>query len=62
VRLETEPGKYQQLWKPPAAAGWQHDLCAAKKPIFTTITNIINQAMVCSDRKLLLTTLILLNK
>lgn len=46
-----------------AAAARQHNLCAAKKkPLFTTIPNIINQPTVCSDRKLLLTTLILLNK
>lgn len=47
---------------PQAAAARQHNLRAAKKPLFTTIPNIINQPTVCSDRKLLLTTLILLNK
>lgn len=47
---------------PQAAAARQHNLCAAKKPLFTTLPNIINQPTVCSDRKLLLTTLILLNK
>lgn len=29
VRVETEPGKYQQLWKPPSSSR----LCATKKPI-----------------------------
>ena len=63
VRVETEPGKYQQLWKAPSSSSrlTAQPVCC-KKTLFTTITNIINRPTVCSDRKLLLTTLILLNK
>lgn len=51
--------KHEQFWKPPSSSS---QAAQPKKPLFTTIPNIINQPTVCSDRKLLPTTLILLNK
>lgn len=65
VRAQAEPGEAPAVLETPKQQQQQpgSTTCVLqKKPLFTTIPNIINQPTVCSDRKLLLTTLILLNK